>query len=656
MLPLVVLFGLLPAAAYWNGSGQASAASAWSDTPDGFASVAALGLEGTTGGAGGQTVTVTTFEELRTYAEADEPVVIQVDGSIVVEPKGTMIRVASNKTIIGLGDQAAIVQGGFFLNGTHNIIIRNLTFRDSYVPGDWNGKENDNDGIRMDGAHHVWIDHNRFERLGDGMIDSRKDTSYVTISWNVFADHTKVMGIGWTDNVTAKLTLHHNWFRNTHERNPSADNLSHAHFYNNYMQNISGYGTWARGKTKMVLENSYFDSVTDPYLHSPEAELVSRGNVVTNSRGLREAQGEAFAPQEFYDYKLDSANEVPTIVSNGAGPQAEIGGGEPTAPPEVGDTMVVALDGSGNFSSIQHAIGAVPSHSPTPVTILVKSGLYRELLNVWPDKPTVIIKGASGNPEDVVITYDNAAGTSTPYGTTLGTSRSATANIYANDFRAEGVTFANDFDEKKHADQPGHQAVAVRTVGDRAVFEETRFIGNQDTLLLDTPSKDKISRSYLRNCYVEGDVDFIFGRGTAVFDHCQIHALARDGATPGGYVTAASTSLSNPYGFLFTHSRFTSNALTGSYYLGRPWHPSGDPEAVAQVLIRNSWLDDHIRDAPWTDMSGWPWQEARFAEYNNRGPGAGNGPDRPQMEPREASQFTPRHYLAGDDGWAPYRK
>jgi pectinesterase len=87
--------------------------------------------------------------------------------------------------------------------------------------------------------------------------------------------------------------------------------------------------------------------------------------------------------------------------------------------------------------------------------------------------------------------------------------------------------------------------------------------------------------------------------------------------------------------------------------LGRPWHPSGDPKAVAQVLVRDSWLGAHISGTPWTDMSGFSWREARFHEYNNRGPGAQVTPDRPQLPGAEAGKYTARTYLEGTDGWAP---
>jgi pectinesterase len=193
----------------------------------------------------------------------------------------------------------------------------------------------------------------------------------------------------------------------------------------------------------------------------------------------------------------------------------------------------------------------------------------------------------------------------------------------------------------------------VLTRGDRLVFEDVRFLGNQDTLYLNSPSAAAVSRVLLTRSYVEGDVDFIFGRATAVFEWCLVKALDR-GQDPNGFSTAASTSITNPYGFLFVHSAFTSDAPDQTFYLGRPWHPSNDPNAIAQVTIRESWLGAHIKQTPWFDFGTWSWRDARYFEDHNVGPGAGTGPDRPQLSQEQAAGATRRTYLAGTDGWDPH--
>jgi pectate lyase len=230
---------------------------------------------------GRPTVTVTTQADLARYAAASGSYVIRVAAAINVSPKGTEIPVTSNKTIVGVGTSGQIVGGGFFLGaGTRNVIIRNLTIRDTRMADDDPGDDvYDYDGIQMDTADHVWLDHNLITRMNDGLIDSRRDTTYLTVSWNVLADGNKAFGIGWTANVTARMTIHHNWIHDTGQRNPSTDNVAYAHLYNNHLQNVTGYGNYARGATKMVLENSYFElrhpswSRPAPPGHDPAAAL-----------------------------------------------------------------------------------------------------------------------------------------------------------------------------------------------------------------------------------------------------------------------------------------------------------------------------------------------------------------------------------------------
>ena len=249
-----------------------------------------------------------------------------MNGAITVTPYGTEIKVASNKTIIGVGTKGHIVNGGFLGSAVHNVIIRNLTIRDTRMADDDpDDKLYDYDGIQMDTAHHVWIDHNTITRMNDGLIDSRKDTTYLTVSWNVLSENNKAFGIGWTDNVTARMTIHHNWIHDNNQRNPSTDNVAYAHLYNNYLQNITAYGNYARGATKMVLENSYFDNVKDPYYKDAAAQLKQSGSICVSCTGRQETGGSAFTPSSFYSYTLDPVADVPSLVKTYAGPQANIG-------------------------------------------------------------------------------------------------------------------------------------------------------------------------------------------------------------------------------------------------------------------------------------------------------------------------------------------
>ncbi|MET9765471.1 pectinesterase family protein [Streptomyces sp. NPDC006372] len=611
----------------------------WTDRPHGFASLAG----GTTGGSGGKIVTVTDQAALAKYAAAEEPYVIRVKGSVEMDPFGTEIPVASDKTIIGVSDTAEIVHGGFTLDpGTHNVVIRNLTIRDTAIEGNWDCKDTDFDGIRLDTAHHVWIDHIRFSRICDGQLDIRKDSEYVTVSYNQFTNNNKTFGIGWTPNVRTQITVDHNWFRGTKQRNPSADNCAYAHLYNNYLSAqlsdgdpVWTYGNWSRGRTRMVIENSYYDGVQHPYQADATAELVQRGSILRKTTGRHDAWGAAFDPREFYAYRLDPAAAVPALVKRFSGPQKRIGG-------------PVVLHVPGAYPTVQSAVDAVPDGNDTPVEIAVAPGTYREKVYIPASKPNVLLRGTGRDRSDTVIVHDTPA----EYG---GSTGSATVRIAANDVIARNLTFSNDFDEAA-VELKGEQALAMKTTGDRIVFEDTAFLGNQDTLMTDSPKLTTVSRVYVRDSYIEGDVDFVYGRATTVIDRSVIRALSRGSDTNNGYITAASTWTGNPYGFLVTRSKVVSDAPAGSFHLGRPWHPGGEPEAVAQVLIRDTELPAAVKSAPWTDMSGFSWKDARFAEYRNHGPGAGVTADRPQMSDADARTHTVAHYLKGTDGWAPYAR
>ncbi|WP_030716344.1 pectinesterase family protein [Streptomyces sp. NRRL F-2580] len=638
-------------------AGAATADTTWArEVADGFASVNALGQNGTYGGRDGAIVTVKNLADLEKYATDSKPYVIVVAGTITMSPKGNEIKVASNKTIVGAGTSGQIVGGGFFLGqGVHNVIIRNLTIRDSYA-GTWNDKDHDWDAIQMDGAHHVWIDHNNLRNMADGLIDSRKDTTYLTVSWNQLKNDNKAFGIGWTDHVTADITIHHNWFHETEQRNPSTDNVAHAHLYNNFLQDdpdssiTSSYGNYARGGTKMVLENSYFEGMNNPVIKDGTAALVQRGNVFVDTTGRNESGGTAFDPTMYYRYTPDAAADVPSKVKSGAGPRAAIG--RATAPASAAaTTLTVAKDGSGTYKTVQAAVDAVPVGNPSRVVISVKPGTYRELVNVPANKPHVTIQGSGASRKDTVIVYGNAAGTRKPDGSgTYGTPGSATVAVRSDDSQLRNLSVSNDFDEAANQSLEGHQAVALLTAADKIVLDGVIVTGDQDTLEMETAASDKPGRVYVTNSYVVGNVDFIFGRATAVIDQSVITLKKRWNGTSAGYITAPSTPAGRK-GILINRSTVNGDVAAASFQLGRNWHPGGDKTVDPQATVRNSTLSAAIKSTPWSDMGGFSWKDDRFAEYMNTGPGAGpKSTDRPHLTDSQAASQEVSDWL-GD--WTP---
>ncbi|MFE7648195.1 pectinesterase family protein [Streptomyces phaeoluteigriseus] len=638
----------------------ATAAPAWATaTADGFASVDSLGQNGTYGGRDGRTVTVKTLADLEKYATAAEPYVIVVAATIDMNPVGKEIKVASDKTIVGSGTSGQIVGGGFFLGpGVHNVIIRNLTIRDAYQ-GIWNDKDHDFDAIQMDGAHHVWIDHNDLRHMADGLIDVRKDSTNVTVSWNKLSDNNKTFGIGWTTNVVTDITIHHNWFRETEQRNPSTDNAAHAHLYNNFLEDAAGttikssYGNYSRGGTRMVLENSYFQGMNNPVTRDSTATIVQRGNTFVGTSGRNESGGTAFDPKAFYAYTLDKTADVPALLRSGVGPRGSIGttaATTATTKAAAATTLTVAADGSGQYRTVQAAVNAVPANNPSRVVISVKPGTYREVVKVPSNKPHVTIQGSGASRKDTVIVHGNAAGMTKPDGSgTYGTPGSATMSVQSDDSQVRNLTVTNDFDESKHQDI-ANQAVALLTQADRIVLDGVIVNGDQDTLELETAAKDKLGRVYISNSYITGNVDFIFGRATVVVDKSVITLKKRWNGTSAGYVTAPSTP-ANRKGILINRSAINGDVTAGSFFLGRNWHPGGDTTVDPQATVRDTTLSAAIKSTPWSDMGGFSWKDDRFAEYRNTGAGAGTAStNRPHLTDTQATDQEVTDWL-GD--WTP---
>ena len=261
--------------------------------------------------------------------------------------------------------------------------------------------------------------------------------------------------------------------------------------------------------------------------------------------------------------------------------------------------FVVAKDGSGDFTTVQAAINAVPDYRKNETTIFIRKGIYKEKLILPGSKTNVRFIGEDW--ENTVLTFDDFASKKNRFGEEIGTTGSTSFFIFGDGFRAENLTFGN-------SSGPVGQAVAVRIDGDRVVFEHCRFLGFQDTLY---PHGEK-SRQYYKDCYIEGTTDFIFGWSTAIFEDCTIFCKAG-----GHYVTAASTPEGNPYGFVFINCRITGDAPEHSYYLGRPWRP------FAKTVYINCFLGNHIRPEGWHNWNK-PDAEATafYGEYGSSGPGA----------------------------------
>ncbi|MFF5251315.1 polysaccharide lyase family 1 protein [Streptomyces leeuwenhoekii] len=299
-------------------AGPARLAAVAAQSADGFAGVSALGLTGTTGGVAGPTVTVTTAAQLRDYAGRNSPYVLLVFGRIAFDG---MITVVADKSVLGVGSTAEITGGGLQLGSTtrpgNNVVIRNLRFTDA-----------SDDSISVTNrAHHVWIDHCDFSQGYDGLLDIKRESDYVTVSWNHFHDHSKTCLLGHNDSYTAdrgklRVTYHHNFFDGTDQRHPRVRFAEPVHVYNNLYRNNRLYGVASTEDAGVLVEANYFENVAHPiysgYDDSGPGRVVERGNVYV-ACGQPQTLGTVVEPRTYYAYSPDPAASLPSIVPAGVG-------------------------------------------------------------------------------------------------------------------------------------------------------------------------------------------------------------------------------------------------------------------------------------------------------------------------------------------------
>lgn len=296
---------------------------AFASAPIGWSVVNSMGIESTIGGGNGDVVTARTIAELEDYASRTEELTILVDGTLTGNGR---IDVASNKTILGVGSKATLIHAYLNLNGVSNVIIRNLTIRESV------------DGIALRQSHHVWIDHCDLSACGDGLLDITHGSDYVTVSWTRFSDHHKTMLINSgtsqpEDAGYLKTTIHHCWYDGSNTRNPRVG-YGLVHIFN-CLYNGNGYGVGLHSQARVLLEHSYFDAVKDPVKQMYREDPLSPhhgfcegiDNVFNHCEGQRDLEGISFPVDHYYmyDFLLDDALHVPSDVQEGVGPNEKYG-------------------------------------------------------------------------------------------------------------------------------------------------------------------------------------------------------------------------------------------------------------------------------------------------------------------------------------------
>lgn len=295
-------------------------------------------------------------------------------------------------------------------------------------------------------------------------------------------------------------------------------------------------------------------------------------------------------------------------------------------------TIIVDTSGKGNYTKLQDAINAVPDYSSQRTIIYLRNGIYHEKIDVPESKQNLTLVGE--NMDSTVISWDDYSGKVVD-GVELGTSTSHTMIVSSTDFYAFNLTIQNT------AGDVG-QAVALNTKGDRQTFVHCKLLGYQDTYYV-----KGYGRFYLKDCYIEGATDYIFGRGVALFDSCQIHSVKSK-----SYITAASTPQDWKYGYVFQNCKLTANSDLSRVHLGRPWRP------YCQVVYMYCEMGKYINPVGWHNWGKPEREESTFyAEYKCFGPGADTSNRvswSQQLTDEQASQYTLPAIFAKDVNPSPF--
>lgn len=330
---------------------------------------------------------------------------------------------------------------------------------------------------------------------------------------------------------------------------------------------------------------------------------------------------------------------------------------------------VVATDGTGDFTSVQQAIDAAPAGRTSPWLIFVKAGSYKEVVSIPKDKPFIHLIGqdkertvihnalnVGGKPQPGTPAKDTAYWACSVHNPASPVYKAggSVVTVEANDFYTTGISYVNDYGV---GSQRGPQALAMKSRGDRAGFFDCKLRSFQDTWM--TTQNDSY-RHYVKDCFIEGAVDYFYGGGDALLENCTLYNVRR------GSVIVAPCHDKARWGYVFRNCTIDGNAEAArdaKTALGRPWHNS--PRAV----YIHTTMRIPIAPRGWSDMGAIP---ALFAEYDSRNAdgspvdlsqrkstykGRGDNPPTGScpntVSKAEADRMVYENIIPGTDGWDP---
>lgn len=333
---------------------------------------------------------------------------------------------------------------------------------------------------------------------------------------------------------------------------------------------------------------------------------------------------------------------------------------------------VVAADGSGDYTSVQEAINAAPSNQGSPYLIFIKAGVYKEHVSIPKEKPYIHLIGEDRN---LVSIEDKklcgALGNITPSssdvyelksdGSNFNVQEGATVDAFSNDLYFEGINLVNSYgrDEKN-----GPQALALFADGDRVIFNKCGLISYQDTYL--TAYNNSAYRQYVKDSWIEGAVDFIYGQGDIYFDGDTIN-IVRD---KGGYIVAPCHTKQSKWGYVFDNnvitSTLTDNPKDVACYFGRPW------SAYPITVFLHTTCEISTYEGIWYEKMGgipqlWAVYDMKDKEGNAMSTASRSyyyytdrntnelveGYAKNSLTDEEAAQYSIKNVLRGNDAWQP---
>lgn len=298
-------------------------------------------------------------------------------------------------------------------------------------------------------------------------------------------------------------------------------------------------------------------------------------------------------------------------------------------------TLTVSHMDANAYQSLQAAVDALPENGGD---IILAPGLYREKVRVT--KLNVHIRGTGREPSDTVIVFGDGAIN------VGGTFHSATLDASGDNFHLENLTVQNDY--SLNPANPPSQAVALSATGDHGVFRRVRLLGAQDTLFSNKGPKNRMSRQYFTDCYIEGHVDFIFGNAKAYFAGCELHGIAHQSVM---FTAQSKGAPEEDSAYVFNNFTITADPNALDISLGRAWRPFATViflnTKIIAPIIPDGWRE-------WTPGKTDTLKTATFAEYRSMGPGANPAAREPyshQLTDSESRQWSLNAFFHGDTSW-----